>query len=128
MYSLDLPLDVIAQLRDAARDADISAARAFGFGGSNWGVERPSGVGTGARSLVDQGTIHALAFRQRPGGLGVVAGGTPALADTWRMIVLAGDVLPGDVVTSEADDDYVFGVASLESWYEYTRAELERRR
>jgi len=128
-FSLDLPADVIAAMRDDARDASISAARTFGFGGSTWDVDRPSGIGTGARSLARQaGALHALAFRQRPGGLGAVAGGTPALADTWRMIVLAGDLLPGDVVTSQADARYVFGVASLEPWYDYLRAELERRR
>lgn len=134
MYSLDLPADVIASIRDRARDADISAARTFGFGGSNWDVERPIGVGMGVRTLTDAGSIHALAWRQRPGSLTAAAGSTPVLDDTWRLIVLddtgamSGTLLPGDVITSAADSDYVFGIASLEPWYEYRRAELERKR
>jgi hypothetical protein len=125
-YSLDLPADVITSLRDAARDADISAARTFGFGGSNWGLSRPSGVGVGAKSLVSQDAIHGLAFRQRPGTLALAGGGTPVLADIWRFIVLDGDVQPGDVITSVADSDYEFGIASIEPWYQYERCELER--
>jgi hypothetical protein len=115
-------------LREYARAATLAAARTFGFGGDTWSLSRPSGTGVAARSLVASSQITALAFRQRPGALGVVATATPALADIWRMIVISGAVLPGDVVTSTGSPSYTFGVSTIEPWYEYTRAELERRR
>jgi hypothetical protein len=127
-YSLDLPADTIAFMRDSARDANISHARTFGFGGSTWDAEIPSGVGTGPRTLTPAGVVHGLAFRQKPATTAPVAGGTPVLDDIWRMIVLDGDVQPGMELTSQADPRYVVGVASVEPWYEYFRAELERRR
>lgn len=127
-YSLDLPADVIASMRDQARDADISAARTFGFGGSTWDAEIPSGQGTGPRTLTSAGVVHALAFRQKPGQVAHSAGGTPVLDDIWRMIILDGDVVPGMELTSQADPRYKVGIASVEPWYEYFRAELERRR
>lgn len=126
-YSLDLPADLIASMRDQARDAGVSAARTFGFGGSNWDAEVPSGTGTGPRVLTDAGQVAALAFRQKPGVTAAAAGGTPVLDDVWRMIVLTGNVTPGMVLTSTADARYSFDVASIEPWYEYFRAELERR-
>lgn len=127
-YSLDLPADQIGSMRDQARDADISTARTFGFGGSNWDAEIPSGQGTGPRTLTPAGTVHGLAFRQQPGVVAPSAGGTPVLADVWRMIVLDGDVRPGMVLTSRDDPRYVVGIASIEPWYEYFRAELGRSR
>ena len=127
-YSLDLPADEMQSLRDSARDADISAARTFGFGGSTWDAGLPSGQGTGPRVLTSAGEVHALAFRQKPGLTAPAAGGTPVLADVWRMIVLDGEVTPGMVLTSVADARYTFGVASIEPWYDYFRCELERRR
>ena len=127
-YSLDLPADLIASMRDQARDASISAARTFGFGGSTWDADVPSGTGTGPRVLTSSSEVHALAFRQRPGVTARSAGGTPVLDDVWRMIVLSGTVVPGMVLTSQADDRYQFGVASIEPWFNYFRAELERRR
>lgn len=125
-YSLDLPADIIAGMRDSARDADISAARTFGFGGSTWDAEVPSGQGTGPRTLTPAGTVHALAFRQKPGQVAPVTGGTPVLDDIWRMIILGGDVAPGMVLTSQSDSRYKVGIASVEIWYDYFRAELER--
>lgn len=127
-YSLDMPADLIASLRDAARDADISAARTFGFGGSTWNADTPSGTGTGPRTLTPVGQVYGLAFRQRPGPLSPTGAGTPVLADQWRFIALSGTVTPGMVLTSTVDSRYQFGVASIEPWYEYRRAELERRR
>lgn len=127
-YSLDLPADLIAELRSDARDASISAARTFGFGGSTWDADVPSGTGTGPRVLTPAGQVHALAFRQRPATTAPAAGGTPMLADTWRMIILAGDVRPGMVLTSTTDSRYTFGIGTIEPWYEYFRCELERRR
>lgn len=133
-YSLDLPADAIASVQHAARDAAISAARTFGFGGSTWDVDRPLGGTTAARTLIDAGTLHALAFRQRPGALTIAGGGTPVLGDVWRLIVLgaedalSGILRPGDRITSQADSDYIFTVASIEPWYDYFRCELERSR
>jgi hypothetical protein len=127
-YSLDLPTDVIAGMRNLARDADISAARTFGFGGPDWDASVPSGQGTGARTLTPAGTIHGLAFRQKPGVQEGVAGGTPVLDDVWRMIVLDGELRPGMVLTSQADSRYQFSIGTIEPWYEYFKCELERRR
>lgn len=127
-YSLDLPADMIASMRDAARDANISAARTFGFGGSTWDAEAPSGTGTGPRVLTPAGQVHGLAFRQKPGQTTPTGGGTPILADVWRFILLGGDLRPGMVITSQTDDRYVFGIGTIEPWFEYFRCELERRR
>lgn len=127
-YSLDIPADLMASMRDTAKDANISAARTFGFGGSTWDAEVPSGQGTGPRTLTPAGEVHGLAFRQKPGQTAPAAGSTPVLADVWRMIVLSGDVLPGMELTSQADARYRFGVGTVEPWYEYVRCELERRR
>lgn len=127
-YSLDLPADLIASMRDAARDADISAARTFGFGGSTWDAEVPSGTGTGPRVLTPAGRIHGLVFRQQPGQTAPTGGGTPILADVWRLILLDGELRPGMVITSTTDSRYAFGIGTIEPWYEYFRCELERRR
>ena len=143
MISLDLPAESEALTRDAARAATLAAARAFGFGGDVWTISRPSGTGPGARTLQPLGHVAGLVFRQRPGPLAPAAGGTPVLADLWRAILETGDILdadeadtgldarPGDVIGSQEDSDYAFGIASLEPWYsdgEYKRGELERRR
>jgi hypothetical protein len=122
----DLPVELQEAMRDAARDATISAARTFGFGGEAWSVERPTGAGVAAKTLTAQPTVTALAYRQRPGALAQAVAGTPVLADMWRLILLAGALQPGDVITSVADAAYRFNVADVESWYEYTRCELER--
>jgi len=127
-YSLDMDADLIASMRDQARDASISAARTFGFGGSTWDVGRPSGIGTGPRTLTSVGHIAALAFRQRPGVTEMAAGGTPVLADVWRLIVLEGTPRPGDVIVSQSDARYAFDIGTIEPWYDYKRAELTRLR
>lgn len=127
-YSLDIPADLIASLRESAKDATISAARTFGFGGSTWDAGRPSGIGTGPRALTSVGTVMALAFRQRPGTTTPVGGGTPVLDDTWRLIVLEGALRPGDVLVSQSDPRYGFDVGTVEPWYEYKRCELLRLR
>jgi hypothetical protein len=143
MISLDLPPESEALTRDAARAATLAAARAFGLGGDTWLISRPSGTGPAARTLTPLGHVAGLVFRQRPGPLAPAGGGTPVLADLWRAILDTGDILdadeddtgldarPGDVITSQADSAYTFGLASLEPWYadgEYKRCELERRR
>lgn len=127
-YSLDIPADLIASMQDTARDASVSAARTFGFGGSTWDTGRPSGIGTGARTLTSVGQVAALAFRQKPGTPAAAAGGTPILADVWRLIVLQGALRPGDVIISQSDPRYGFDVGSIEPWYDYKRAELTRLR
>lgn len=141
MISLDLPPQTEGYIRDAARAATLASARAFGFGGDVWLVSRPSGVGPAPRTVGAIGRVRGLAFRQRPGQTGQAAGSTPVLADVWRAIFDDGqildadldpiglDLLPGDVIESVADDDYQFGVGTLEPWYgDYKRCELERRR
>ena len=127
-YSLDIPVDLMQDMRDTAKDANISAARAFGFGGSTWDYAIPSGQGTGPRTLTSVGTVQALAFRQKSGGLASAAGGTPILADVWRLIVLQGNPRPGAVIRSQLDPRYAFGIGTIEPWYEYKRCELERLR
>jgi len=126
-YSLDIPADITLSMRDGARDASISAARTFGFGGSTWDYAEPLGSGTQPKVLTSVGTVQALAFRQRPGGLAAAAGGTPVLADIWRLIILDGTVKPGGVIVSQSDSDYAFELKSIEPWYQYRRAELFRR-
>ncbi len=129
MITLALDANLIDGTRDAARDATIETARAFGFGGSSWDVARPSGGGTAARVLVDQDDpVSALCYRARPSAVVPVAGGTPVLDEQWRVIVLAGDVQAGDVLTSRADAAYTVRVVSLEGWFEYRRGEIEERR
>jgi hypothetical protein len=120
--------DMRAGLRDAARQADIDAAYAFGFGGTSWHVVRPSGSGTGVRTLVAADDVTLLAFEQQPAPVAPAASGVPILAPVWRYILISGTVQPGDVVTSAADSRYAFGVATTDPWYEYIRGDLERRR
>ncbi len=126
MISFNLPAEMQEAMRDAARDAAISAARTFGFGGEAWTVSRPTGAGVAAKTLTAQPNITALAYRQRPGGLAQALAGTPVLADVWRLILLTGELLPGDVITSVTSPAYRFSIGDLEPWYEYTRCELER--
>lgn len=129
-YSLDIPADLIASLRDSARDATISAARTFGFGGSTWDYAEPTtgATATGPKTLTAMGTVQALAFRQKPGVAGPAAGTTPILQDVWRLIILEGTVRPGGVIVSQDDDRYRFSIGTIEPWYEYRRSELERLR
>lgn len=116
-------------VQDAARAADLAAARAFGLGGELWNYAAPSGTGVGERVYVSAGVVRGLAFRQQPGPVQVVvAGGTPVLDDQWRFFPLSGAVAPGGVIVSQADNRYQFTIASLETWYGYTRANLERLR
>jgi len=127
MYSLDLPLDVIAQIRDAARDADISAARTFGFGGSNWDVDRPSGVGIGSRTRIDVAAVAGLAYLAKPSPVVGDTSQARVLSDQWYFLLLSGTLKNQDVITSVSDTRYVFTVESLEAWYEYERAKLVKR-
>ena len=126
----DLPAQTIEAMRDAAKAANIAAARAFGFGGEVWTVARPEGEGVAPKVLTAQGTTVLLAFRQRPGGQAAAAGGTPVLADVWRYIHLSpasGEaLLVGDVIVSETDDAYMFAIANAEPWFDYVRGDLER--
>lgn len=104
----------IGAMRDAARDAAIAAAKAFGFGGASW-------------TAPASGTLTAYAYRQRPGVVALAAPGAAVLDDIWRMIVVSGTVYAGDVLTSVADGRSVT-VKSVELWYDYQRCELERQR
>ena len=122
----DLPAATASGMRLAARDAGLAAARAFGFGGERWAVQRPSGVGVGARTLVDRPEVRALAFRQAPGPLAPATAGTPVLADVWRLLLVSGELRPGDVIASVAPSGYAFAVADAEPWYDYVRFELTR--
>lgn len=129
MIDLQLADDMITTIRAAARDATIESARAYGFGGSTWSVERPSGSGTAARTLVPLAdTVQALCFRRVPSPVALVGGGTPVLDERWQVIVLSGDVQEGDVLTSTTEPQYAVHVQSLEGWYAYRRGEIEERR
>lgn len=105
-------------MRDAARQADIAAAQAFGFGGSVWTAVDGSGTRT----------ITAYVFRQEPGQLGITQPQAETLASIWRAIVVAGSVVSGTRVTSVDDPGYVFIIRSVEKWYDYWRCELTRKR
>lgn len=128
MFDLRLPAELTAEIRAAAQDATIAAARAFGFGGSSWWVDRPSGSGTDTRVPVRQPTpVQALCFRQKPSSLAATATGDPAGDELWRVIVLdqETDIQPGDVLTSEVPSGgYAVRVDSLERWYDYARGEV----
>lgn len=126
-YSLDLPADIIAQMRTAARDADVSAARAFGFGGPNWQVERPSGIGIGERTLTSADNVMGLAFLPKPSPVVADIAAARVLSDDWQFLLLDGLLKAGDVITSVADSRYVFVVQSLEPWYDDTKAILKPR-
>ena len=119
---------MIASMQGAAKQAAIDAASAFGFGGLRWTVQRPSGTGTGTRTLTTVADVTLLAFRQQPGSIAPDMAGAPVLADVWRYILLAGTLKPGDVIISRESAAYTFGIASSEPWYDYRRGDLERRR
>lgn len=104
----------ISSMQDAARDATIAAAKAFGFGGADW-------------TTPASGTLTGYAYRQRPGAVGLAPPGAVVLDDIWRMIVISGTVYAGDVLESVADGRQVT-VKSVELWYDYQRCELERGR
>lgn len=124
MITIDPTL--ILDLQEAARAATLAAAQAFGFGGSTWTVERPSG-GPGPRTLLPiSGTVQALCFRTRPSRERPVAGGQLAMAEEWQVIVLDGDVQARDVLRSTIDSTVAVRVRSLERWYDYERGQLEQ--
>lgn len=107
--------DLAEQLRDAARDAAIAAAKAFGFGGDEWTVNGGD-------------TITAYAFQQRPGDLRETEPGVAVGDSVWRAIIVSGDVRNGDRIQSVEDASLRFTISSIEPWYEYRRGELERTR
>ena len=136
MHDLILPTDMIDAMRDAARDATIASARAFGFGGSTWVVERPSGSGTAARLPVRlPGTVQALAFRQRPsvlvgpGGKSPTGGAIGVADEVWRVIVLDdGDLqdvqVDDTLISTDPSGEYRVRIDSIERWYDYRRCEV----
>lgn len=127
---IDLSGDQITDMRTAARDAAINAARAFGFGGSQWVVERPSGGGPGARSpVVLPGLVHALAYRQRPSQLAAALAGQPVGDEIWRVIILdiEADVQVDDTLVPPSGGQAIH-IDSLEQWYDYRRGEVSEAR
>lgn len=122
---IDLLPEQIADMQLAARDATIAAARAFGIGGSVWLLDRPSGGGVDARSMQRMvAPISALAFRQKPSALAQALAGVPIGDEIWRVIVLFGDVQPGDVLLSAGSPPLAMRVDSLEVWYDYHRCNV----
>jgi hypothetical protein len=122
---IDLLPEQIADMQLAARDATIAAARAFGIGGSVWAVDRPSGGGVDVRSMQRQSDpIAALAFRQKPSALAQAIAGVPIGDEVWRVIVLSGDVQPGDVLLSAGSPPLAMRVDSVEAWYDYRRSNV----
>lgn len=136
---LNLSSSQIEQMRDAARDADIAAARAFGFGPAYWYVDRPTGAGTtGPRTLTrvldddDQPLqVNALAYRQQPSVLAGNTSGQPVGNEIWRAIVLdlAADIHTGDTLVSVPSGDWPEGnwqllIDHIEPWYNHRRAEV----
>lgn len=115
-------------MRNAARDATISAAKAFGFGGADWSVERWTGDGvTAARVGSGIANITGYAYRQRPGVVALAVVGAPVPDDIWRLIVIDGELEEGDIVTSTATSEQLT-IMSVESWYDYVRCDVERHR
>lgn len=127
--SFDIPPEAVVALRDGARDASIAAAKAYGFGGEAWSVERlvpPSGVGPKTRTSISG--VTGYAYRQRPGPVATALAQTRVLADTWHFLLLEGEAQQGDIITSDADAGYQFTLETAEPWYTYTRFQLERQR
>lgn len=127
----ELTDDQIQAMRDAARDASIAAAQAFGFGGATWAITRYASDGvTAERTPASVGELTGYAYRQRPGTIGLVPAGAPVLDDIWRMIVVSvamqnasGVLAAEDVLVSAADGRRVV-VDSVEPWHDYQRCEL----
>lgn len=120
-------------MRESAKKATLESARAFGFGGNEWAVERPLGGFTSAASMSDQPNIRGYVFRQRPSTAQYARAArsdvdTPVLKDEWYLIVTSGTTQPRDKITSVTVSGYMFTVATAEPWYEYTRCSLERGR
>jgi hypothetical protein len=97
-------------------------------GGEQWSVARPTGVGIAPKTLAALDPITARVYHQKPGTVRTGSGGTLILDAAWRMLLIAGTVQPGDVITSVADPDYSFDVVSIEPAFDYPQCELERRR
>jgi hypothetical protein len=127
---IDLTAGQIADMRTAARDAAINAARAFGFGPEYWLVERPSGGGPGAREpVVLPDMVHALAYRQRPSQLAAALAGQPVGDEIWRVIILdiEADVQVDDALVPPSGGQAIH-IDSLEQWYDYRRGEVSEAR
>jgi hypothetical protein len=126
---LTISADTEQAMRDASRDATIAAAKAFGFGGGTWSVERWTGDGvTTARTQVTGvPNITGYAYRQKPGLVAPALPGAPVLDDIWRLIVISGTVQVDDMLTSTATGEQIT-ISSVESWYNYTRCNVERQR
>jgi hypothetical protein len=126
---LTIPAETEQAMRDAARDASIAAAKAFGFGGATWTVARWTGDGvTAARTAVTGvSAITGYAYRQEPGPTAPAAPGEPVLADLWRIIIVSGTVQEGDLLTSTTTGEQLT-ISSVESWYGYVRCNVERQR
>lgn len=122
--NLDLPSGMVDTLRDAARAADLAAARVFGFGGEVWDVAVPVGTGPAARTMVPSGSVGLLAYRQEPAPLRATAAGVPVGGEVWRFILFSGGVPVGTQITSRTNPAYRFTLTSLEPWYDHSRGEL----
>lgn len=127
MQFLDLPTELIAELRASARAATLSAAAAFGLGGSVWEVLRAPASGMAARTLPPSGPdAMAYVFRRRPDrARQVEAGGAPGGAAPWGIVVVSGDIRPGDRLVSRASPTLKTTVKSLEPWYDYRQGDVD---
>lgn len=126
MLSLNLPAELVAELRAAARAATLSAAATFGLGGSVWEVLRPAGTGMGARALPPSGPdALCYVFRRRPARAAEAQPGPPVGAAPWGIVVVSGSVEPGDRLVSRAAAALQTTVTSLEPWYEYQQGDVE---
>jgi hypothetical protein len=122
----DIPEATAEAMRDAAREASLAAAKAFGFGGDTWSVSRPAGDGvTTDVTFSAAASVTGYAYRQRPGATGQALPQTAVLNDQWWFILLTGSVQQGDVLTSAEDGRRII-IRTLEPWYEYTRCEIVR--
>lgn len=127
MIELDLPAELTTTMREAARAADIAAARAFGFGGEVWDVSVPTGTGPAARTMVPSGSVGGLAYRQAPAVLKGSTAGVLVGGEQWRFILFSGSLQPNAQITSRTTPAYRFTVVSLEPWYDHAQAELSIR-
>lgn len=127
MQDLNLPTELVADIRASARAATLSAARTFGMGGSTWEVLRAAPSGMAARTLPPSGPdALAYIFRRRPTRAQPAgAGGVPVGAAPWGIVLVSGDVRTGDRLISRADSRMKTTVKSLEPWYDYAQGDVD---
>jgi hypothetical protein len=115
----------IAAMRQAAQQANIDAAKAFGFGGYAWTVVRTTGDGVASDTTqAPAASVSGYAYRSRPSPISPTDPQTGALDERWYFILVSGTLQIRDVLTS-SDDGRQLAVEAVEPWYDYHRCTVE---